>query len=529
MKRQRSAPAVLFSVCLLGAACVPPPPAAPPPPPPAAPAAAQAAPPSARPPAAQQPRYDADVERRIDRIIHGLLPNTALSRTFGPPSDLAERMRHYHTPGVSIAVINGGKIEWARGFGVRDVETGEPVTPETMFQAASISKPVFALAVVRLVEQGKLSLDEDVNHVLRSWKVPPSGEWQPTITLRMILSHSAGMTVHGFDGYRADEPIPTVTQILDGAPPANSPAVRVDLLPGTRFRYAGGGLTVAQLLVCDVLGEAFPAIMARLVIDPLGMAHSTYEQPLPERFRGIASTAYPWKRTPLPGRWHTYPEMAAAGLWTTPSDLARVGIEVQRAMRGESSFLSKPMAEQMLTRQMEDLGLGFFLEGDGETIRFGHGGWNEGFVSRATFYGKLGKGAVVMINSNEGDPMRTEIERAIAREYAWPEYFEPERTRANVDEAALDRLAGEYESENGIRLAVARRGKDLTITVLPRSAAGGVAPAGGAPVRLIPYEPAKFFAPGLDLEVWFEVRGRGRAWSLALHQETHTLDARRKP
>src|SRR5690349_832403 len=204
-------------------------------------------------PAPPQAKYPAEVEQRIERVIRGLLPSPERSTRFGPPADLAARMRYYHTPGVSVAVIHEGKVEWARAFGVRDSRANEPMTVETILQASSISKPVFALAVMRLVERGKVQLDEDINRYLESWKVPPAGEWQPVITLRQLLSHSAGMTVDGFIGYHVDEPLPTIPQILDGTAPANSPPIRVNILPGTTFRYSGGGTTVAQLAVVDLL------------------------------------------------------------------------------------------------------------------------------------------------------------------------------------------------------------------------------------------------------------------------------------
>jgi CubicO group peptidase (beta-lactamase class C family) len=468
-------------------------------------------------PAPPQRKYAAEVEQRLERVVHGLLPSTERSTRFGPPADLVERMRYYHTPGVSVAVVNGGKIEWARGFGVRDVETKEPMTVETMLQAGSLSKPVFALAVMRLVEQGNVKLDEDVHRYLKSWKVPPSGEWQAVITLRELLSHSAGLTVHGFPGYHANEPLPTLPQILNGAAPANTPPVRVNILPETTFRYSGGGTTVAQLAVMDLLDQPFPTIMREVVLGPLGMEHSTYEQPLPEQLHGTAATAHPWKGEPLKGKWHTYPEMAAAGLWTSPTDLCKVGLELQRAVRGESSLLAKKLAEEMLAKQVNDYGLGFFLQGKGETIRFGHGGWDEGFVARATFYKDKGLGAVVMVNSNEGQPLLEEVERAIAREYEWPDYFEQEKKRIDVNEAKLDRLTGEYETENGMRIAVARDGKDLLLTV-------GRQPA----VRLAPHEASKFFASDLELEVGFEVNRDEPATGVTLQQGRGSVGAKRK-
>jgi len=225
---------------------------------------------------------------------------------------LAERMEHHKTPGVSLAIIDGGEVAWAKGYGVREAGRPEPVTTHTLFQAGSISKPVAALAALRLADQGRLNLDEDVNRYLRSWKMPANGDWQPRITIRQLLSHTAGTTVHGFPGYPQGVPIPTPAQVLDGEPPTNTAPVRVNVLPGLLSRYSGGGTTIVQLLLTDVLGRPFPEIARELVFEPLEMQDSTYEQPLPERLWGEAATAHPWRGRSLEGRWHTYPEMAAA-------------------------------------------------------------------------------------------------------------------------------------------------------------------------------------------------------------------------
>lgn len=270
---------------------------------------------------------------RIDRVERGLLPGIVIAGRPVPRNALADRMAALKVPGASVAVINDGAIEWAKGYGVAETGASAPVTPRTLFQAASISKPVAALAALRLVERGLLSLDEDVNARLVSWKVPEN-ELTTTekVTLRRLLSHTAGLTVHGFGGYPADAAVPTVVELLDGEKPANSAAVRVDVVPGSAWRYSGGGYTVMQQLVVDVAGKPFPVLLDELVLGPLGMADSTYEQPLPEDRRGAAASGHRSDGGLLPGRYHTYPEMAAAGLWTTPSDLARFLIEIHKGL-----------------------------------------------------------------------------------------------------------------------------------------------------------------------------------------------------
>jgi len=460
-----------------------------------------------------------DIERRIERIINDLVPNTHLKQQPGPRSSLQERMAHYHTPGVSIAVVNNCRIEWARGFGVKEWGKPEKIGDRTLFQAGSISKPMFALAVMRLAQEGLLDLDRDVNDYLTSWKVPPNDSWQPRITLRQILTHSAGLTVHGFPGYLRTDRLPTVPQILDGEAPANTAPVRVNLLPGTRVRYAGGGTTVGQLLLADLLQKPFPQIMRDVLLRPLGMQNSTYEQPLPKALHKHAATAHPWRYRTVNGKWHVYPEMAAAGLWTTPSDLARAGIELQLALKGNTNrFLSPEQAERMLDgRNTEDVALGFMLAGEGKSQRFSHGGWDEGFVALMTMYRDHGIGAVIMINSNEGDPLLQEIERAIAREYNWPDYLTPEKRPIDLDSALADACVGEYTGPRGFEAAINRHGEKLFFE-----------PKGQNPIPLQADADANLFTTVLNLELKLTRDTNGAVTSVTCDQNGRKLELKRK-
>ena len=289
--------------------------------------------------------------QRIGKVENGLLPPVLVNGEHKAYS-IQERLAFYKVPGVSVAVIDDFQIEWAKGYGFRDKEQKLPVDPSTLFEAGSISKPVAAVGALHLVEQNKLAFDEDVNQKLRSWKVPDNTfTAQQKVTLRRLLSHSAGLTVHGFPGYTRGLPLPTVVQVLDGVKPANTQPVRVDIVPGTEFRYSGGGFTIMQLLITDVTATSFPDFMATTVLRPIGMAHSSYEQPLPDNLTVNAATAYA-NGSPIPGKYNTYPEMAAAGLWTTPSDLAKFGIEIMNSAQGRSNrVLSKEMTLQMLSKQ----------------------------------------------------------------------------------------------------------------------------------------------------------------------------------
>lgn len=383
----------------------------------------------------------------ITRVIGGLRPPVAVANAPAATYSLADRLAHYKVPGVSIAVVDSGRLVWAKGFGVKEAGTTDSVTPTTMFQAASISKPVAATAVLRLVEEGKLNLDQDVNLYLTSWKVPDNRYVKVhKPTLRRIVSHSAGFTVHGFPGYASGAPLPTVAQILDGKKPANTPPVRIDTMPGMLWRYSGGGITVMQQAVMDVTKEPFAVTMQRLVLGPVGMKHSTYQQPLPDSLAGQVAAAHEVDGSVTPGRWHSYPEQAAAGLWTTPTDLVTWAMSISDAFEdaGKSGVLSSDMAKAMLSVAKAPSGLGPMLAGKGKGFNFSHGGSNQGFRCEFIYFPALHQGAAVMTNGEAGSGLAQEILYAIAAEYKWPEYGPKTITPIVLDSAALTGYSGSY-------------------------------------------------------------------------------------
>lgn len=385
-------------------------------------------------------------DERIARVENGLQRPNRLKGSPAERMKIAERMKHYKVPGVSVAVIHEGRVAWARGYGQRDVASGAPVTAETLFQAASLSKGVAASVAMRLVEQGKLSLDEDVNAKLRSWKVPEN-EFTKTekVTLRRLLSHNAGLTVHGFPGYAQGAAVPTLPQLLDGKAPANTAAVRVNKAPGSGYRYSGGGYEVMQLLLEDVTGRPFDELARTLILDPLGMKRSAYEQPLgTERARNAAS-AYRGDGKAIAGQWHTYPEKTAAGLWTTPSEFARWVMELQKP----GKVLKAETAKTMLTRSAGNYGLGIGLNETAGRASFSHGGSNEGYRCQYFAYRDSGDGAVVMTNGDEGGDLAMEILRSIAVEYGWVDYLPKERAVVKVDAAVLTSYVGDYAFPGG--------------------------------------------------------------------------------
>jgi CubicO group peptidase (beta-lactamase class C family) len=396
-------------------------------------------------PAAAHTQSDA-VAQKINAVEHGLGP--ALSVTGKPYRfrTLRSEMARLHIPGASMAVIHNGSVEWAKGYGVTS-EGGRAVTPKTIFQAGSVSKSVAALGALRLVEQGKLSLDTDVDRYLASWKVPPNQfTIHAHVTLRGLLSHTAGISVHGFNGYSAGEAVPTLLQVLDGVRPANSQPIRVVAVPGSAWSYSGGGYTVLQQMMIDVTDKPFPSLMKELVLSPLAMNHSRFDQPLPTALRTDAASPHDADGKPIPGGAHTYPEMAAAGLWTTPTDLAHYIIGVQHARVGVAgSVLSTAMATQMLTSVMSDYGLGVELGGDSAHRLFTKGGDTHGFVSYFAAYSTRGDGAVVMTNGDQGAELTRELVRSIANVYGWPDFHSTQFSPVTLNDDALREIAGSYD------------------------------------------------------------------------------------
>lgn len=443
-------------------------------------------------------------EARAAAVERGLQPPILVEGRDTGLSTITDRMAELGVPAVSVAVIHDGRIDWARAWGLADVESGREATPETLFQAASMSKPLAALLALVLADEGVVSIDADVNESLRSWKVP-ANEFtakQP-VTLRGLLSHTAGVTVHGFPGYAPGTEIPTPVQVLDAEPPTNTAPIRVDTEPGTLWRYSGGGYTIAQQMLEDVTGVPYATLLQQRVLEPLGMSSSTSEQPLPARLHERAATAYRSNGSAVRGRFHTYPEMAAAGLWTTPSDYARFALAIQRSLRGEAgTILKRETAEDMLTHIMGSYGIGVAVAGAGDSLRFSHGGANAGYRSNFVAFARSGAGIVVMTNSDNGAPLAQEIILAAARVYGWPGIAHQVITPIALAPATLDEYTGTYHVAD-VELTVTRDGDRLML-----------AQDDGEPLELVPTATDTFVYLGGGITVEFERDERGEVVAL---------------
>lgn len=407
------------------------------------------------------------------------------------PFSLAERMRQYGVPGLSVAVIHNGKLEWARGWGVRNTASCAPVTPDTAFQAASISKVATAMLALRLVEQGKIGLDKNINEALHSWKLPLDPKLAPNgVTLRQLLSHTAGLGTHGFAGYVPGAPLPTTVQILDGMPPSNSGAVRSVLPAGAQFEYSGGGYVLTQLALSDASGLPFAELARREVLSPLGMTRSAFAQPPSPAIRANMAFGHA-NGSPIPGNYHIYPELAPAGLWTSARDLARLLMDIQASAAGKKGHrLSPAMTRQMLTPVKDNWGLGVALYTNGSP-RFGHDGVNEGFQSFMIGYVGKGDGVVALTNGGDGRRLMDEVVRAVATDYGWPDIAAPATEEKTLSPAELSRVAGRFV------------GGGLNVVLEARS--DGLYANAGAPVaeRLVTLSATRFRSNSMGVTVEF--------------------------
>jgi CubicO group peptidase (beta-lactamase class C family) len=421
----------------------------------------------------------------LDEVLGRL--DLGLPRSAGPV-DLREAMAECHTPGLSIARVDGGVIAETMGAGVLHTGSDAAVTERTRFQAGSISKSIAAACALRLVADGRLDLDEDVNTRLRSWRIPTNDGWTPRVSLRQLLAHTAGTTVEGYIGYPQGTPVPSLVDVLDGR--GNSMPVVVAGLPGVRYRYSGGGYSVMQQLLVDVTEQDFPTLADELVLRPLGMGDSTFLQSSADELAGQAASGqaasghHPGP-VPIPGHWHSYPEMAAAGLWSTAPDLARFFLSIRASLLGErGALLPQSIAEQMATpaTSARPYGLGLQVAPAGEPRLIGNDGNTQGYENHAELSVDSGQGVVVMTNGYYG--------RALIHQVLVPALHR-----------AFGRQPAKPRSSSPPPGAPTRYGDFL---VAPTAGGLALTYADQAPLQLSSVDDGRWSASSVNVDVWFE-------------------------
>lgn len=450
------------------------------------------------------------LKKRIKSVERGLLQAVCFKGQKPEKMALATRMQFYKVPGLSLVVLNNHQIEWLKAYGVKDTGTNEPATPETLFQAGALSQPVAAAAALHFVDAGRLSLDGDVNSWLGSWKIPRSGfTAKAKVGLRHLLTHSAGLPAQVFPGYLQRKPVPSLLQILDGEVPAENQPVEMEYVPESRVRYSESGFVILQKLLTDLERKPFSAIMKEVVLDPAGMMNSTFECPLPSGLILRAATGHLREGRPVDGGWHNYPELAAKGLWTTPSDLAAFVIDIgYSALGNPGNILSPATARAMLTPSIGNKGLGFSIDGEGEGFHFYLQGRTSGFAAFLVVYPAKGQGAVLMTNSDNGSLLADEILRAISAAYGWRDFKPEEKPLYKLDPSTYQQYVGRYQITPEYVLEVAYEDPCLVIR-----------PTGQAPTKFFVESQTLFFSVDPFIRIQFRRDEKGRVDSLVLRQQ----------
>ncbi|KAA9340363.1 serine hydrolase domain-containing protein [Larkinella humicola] len=452
-----------------------------------------------------------------------LLPTVQFADSTYQFFSLRQRMKTYGVASVSIAVIDQGRIAWAKAYGLADVASVRPATASTLYQAASISKSINAVAVQRLVKEGKLTLQTDIRAYLKSWKMPENPySTGRRITLKHLLSHTAGMSVGGFNGYARTDTLPTLDQILDGQRPANSEAIRSIDFPGVRFRYSGGGTVMIRKIIEDQTASDYATVVSRTVLRPLAMNQSTYSQRLGNEWTDWA-TAYVNDQQEVVGKYTLNPELAPDGLWTTPTDLAKFVLALQQSLSGtKPDFLSRAEINELLTPVVDSNQVtpGFFLVRKGAESYFQHAGSNVGYKSN--FYGSMhgGRGVVVMINGDQYDII-PEIINSVAYTYQWEGFYQPElRKLAVVSEAVLSLYPGEYHLES----------PSMQFRIVKQQGQLYLSSGTDAPERMYFTSAQRFFLLSSKQLNWeFAKTEAEGGYELVIHQGSERFRAKRKP
>lgn len=372
---------------------------------------------------------------------------------------IVQMMAEEKIPGVSLAFIDKGEISWVKTFGFSNLQDSVKVTPKTVFNGASLSKPITAVAALRLVEQEVLDLNEEVNNKLKGWKVPENSFTETEkVTLKRLLGHSAGFGRYVQSAVLPNQALPTITQMLAGEKPSVDPPVQVVYVPGQKQVYSNPGYSVVEKLMEDATGQNFEVVLDELIFGPANMKQSTFEQPVPDEFKKLIATGYSSDLTAYP--YKLFPYKAAGGIWTTPTDLAKFLIALFKDHYSETNIiLSKKMTDSVFAKTSARLGFAKIYDDTGEGVLIEHWGSNTGFTSYMVASVAKKQGLIIMTNSDNGIRLMSYIARSVALAYDWeflqPRVFEP----ITLKESDLKPFVGKFTGGNEILEFTIRQGK----------------------------------------------------------------------
>ncbi|PLX00401.1 MAG: hypothetical protein C0593_01040 [Marinilabiliales bacterium] len=383
-------------------------------------------------------------------IINSLMPESYTGDVV-PEYNLMERMEYWDVPAVSFAVIDNMEIIYSGAFGVKKIGDTIPINSSTLFQAASVSKPVTATGAMTFIEQGLLNPESDINNYTGEWQLSYD-KFEGPVTMHQLLSHSGGLNVGGFTGYWSEDNLPELTDILNGTPPANSPGVKIVHEPGKKFMYSGGGYQVIQQIMQNTSGMSFYDVMKEKVFNPAGMKNSYYA-PLDSAQKLNAVYGHT-EAGAIPEYGPIHIESAAGGLWTTPGDLGLMLIDMMRAYQGQKSkILNTESIHKMMTPGFWNFGYGYRVQGEGKDLRFSHGGATIGWHSNFIAFPERGQAVVVMTNGTNGWVLWPEIERAVAKYLNWP-ILKPKHIAAvELSEKQYNEYQGLYDM-HGVKASI---------------------------------------------------------------------------
>jgi len=368
---------------------------------------------------------------------------------------ITTRMAEYNIPALSLTVINQGKIEWSDIYRNANFPEEHHLNCSSIFQAASLSKPVTFLAALRMHSAGRIDLDKNIQEYLKDFVIPQGKQTvENPVTFRNIFSHTSGISPGGYQGYARNLPMPSDLDILRGSEGVNTPAIEVLTPPNETLAYSGGGYTLAELALQDIFNDEFSNIMKKWILEPAGMNHSEFTQPLTAQDSILVAKGHSQSGEVIEGGWRNYPEQAAAGLWSNSIDLAKFLIQIYRAYQGDSSIFSQSDIQSIISDERNGSVYGFLLNRSGDDISITHYGGNAGYRTGMTISLTSGNGLVYLINSDNGEPLGNELLLSASQVYNWKHFKQTNVQRKQVEPEILKELSGKYKWNNQIDLVV---------------------------------------------------------------------------